>query len=230
MHEFATEGETSSVHLKPFSRVQTVEFAPSLRKHGHLTGHTIHEEIRSRRSSLAPSVHTRASGRTHGTHPIVHLHHERMNRDMGGFPMPWSIIGSLLTKIFPGLKRKITRTVTIPVTMSLTPGHENKPGSKHAPYLSFNARVGPNSTFHLLTRDQLDEIGGVEYRALNALLWIVAGVNHLSFSITHCLLYADYVQYHIGIQLVAFTAIAPYISTNRWKPIFQTPVHLNSTW
>jgi hypothetical protein len=160
-----------------------VEFAPSLRNHGHLPEHTIitdqlvQEEIRSRRPSLAPSLHTRTSGRTHGTHPVMHLHHERMNRDMGGFPMPWSIIGSLFTKVFPGLKRKITRTVTIPVTTSLTPGLENKPGWKYAPYLSFKARVGPNSTFHLLTSDQLDELGGVEYRALNALLWIVAGVS-----------------------------------------------------
>lgn len=174
-------------HLKPFSRVQTVEFAPSLRNHGHATGPTINrdqpiqEEIRGRRS---PSVRTRASVRAHGTHSIMHLHRERVNRDMGGFPMPWTIIGSLFTKVSPGLKRKITRTVTVPVTMSLTPGHENKPGSKYAPYLSFEARVGPNSNFHLLTSDQLDEIGGVEYRALNALLCIVAGVNLVSLVFT----------------------------------------------
>ena len=102
--------------------------------------------------------------------------------------MPWTIIGSLFAKVFPGLKKKITRTVTIPMTMSLTPGHENKPGSKYAPYLSFDARVGPNSTFQFLSSDQLDEIGGVEYRALNALLCIVAGVNH---AIIHRSLYTD---------------------------------------
>jgi hypothetical protein len=180
--------------LEPFPRVQTVEFAPSLRNHGHITeatiirDHPVNEEIRSRRSQ---SVHTRVSSamrRAHGTHPIMHLHRERMNRDLGGFPMPWTIIGSLFTKFFPGLEKKFRRTVTIPVTMSLVPGHENKPGSKYAPYLSFEAHVGPNSTFHLLTSDQLDEIGGVEYRALNALLWIVAGVNH---AIIHRSLYAD---------------------------------------
>jgi len=174
-----------------------VEFAPPPRRHGYLAepviikNQPVYEGIRSRRPSVAAtSVHTRASGRTRGSHPIMHPHHKRMNRDMGGFPMPWSIVGSLFTKIFPGLKGKITRTVTIPVTTSLTPGHENKPGSKHAPYLSFKARVGPNSTFHFLTGDQLDEIGGVEYRALNALLWIVGGVNHLSLlsSTTHSML------------------------------------------
>ena len=171
-----------------------MEFAPSLKPHEDLAESTIiikdqpdNEEIRSRRASLAPSVHTRASGRIHGNHPIMHLHQKTMNQGMGGFPMPWSIISSLFSKFFPGLKRKITRTVTIPVKMSLTPGHENKPGSKYAPYLSFKTRVGPNSTFHLLTKDQLDEIGGVEYRALNALLWIVAGVR-LFFFVNHSLL------------------------------------------
>lgn len=30
--------------------------------------------------------------------------------------------------------------------------------------------------FHLLTEEQLEELGGVEYRALTALLWIIAFV------------------------------------------------------
>ena len=168
-----------------------MEFAPSLRNHEHVTEptiireHPVNEEIRSRHS---PSVHTRASRRAHGAHPIIHLHRERMNRDLGGFPMPWTIIASLFAKVFPSLKRKFRRTVTIPVTTSLAPDHENKPGTRHAPYLSFETRVGPNSTFHFLTSDQLDEIGGVEYRALNALLCIVAGVNHV---IIHCSHFAD---------------------------------------
>ena len=167
-----------------------MEFAPSLRNHEHITeptiirDHQVNEENRSRHS---PSVRTRGSGR-HGAHSIIHLHRERMNRDLGGFPMPWTIIGSLFAKLFPKLRRKFRRTVTIPVTTSLAPDHENKPGSRYAPYLSFETRVGPNSTFHFLTSDQLDEIGGVEYRALNALLWIVAGVNH---PFIHCLQFAD---------------------------------------
>ena len=191
IHESATEAEISPTsYLKPFPRVHTVEFAPSLRPHGRSAepvtkdqDQLVHEEIRNRRQSSAHSART--SGRAHSSHPMMHLHDKRMNRDMGGFPMPWSIIGSLFVKVFPGLGRKITRTITIPVTTSLTPGHDNMPGSKHAPYLSFNARVGPNSTFRFLTRDQLDEIGGVEYRALNALLWIVAGVSDLSLLTFH---------------------------------------------
>ncbi|KAI0282873.1 cation transport protein-domain-containing protein [Russula aff. rugulosa BPL654] len=62
----------------------------------------------------------------------------------------------------------------------------------------------PNSTFEELTEEQLEELGGVEFRALNALLWIV-GI------------------YHICVQLVSFAIIAPYISTNKWKSDFLPP-------
>lgn len=73
--------------------------------------------------------------------------------------------------------------MTIPATMSLTPSRVGpEVGKKQVPYISFEAVVGRNSAFHLLTNEQLDEIGGVEYRALNALLWIVAAVrSELSF-------------------------------------------------
>jgi hypothetical protein len=45
--------------------------------------------------------------------------------------------------------------------------------SRVVPYVSFDAIVGPNSTFEGLTEEQLEELGGVEFRALNALLWIL---------------------------------------------------------
>ena len=99
--------------------------------------------------------------------------------------MPWTIIGSLFAKVFPGLKNRITTVPRAAVT-SLTPSHGGSHDTKpYAPlaYLSSEARVGPNSTFHFLTSEQLDEIGGVEYRALNALLYIVPGVNHVSFNL-----------------------------------------------
>jgi len=74
----------------------------------------------------------------------------------------------------------------MPATVSLTPSRAGaEAGKKQVPYISFDAVVGRNSAFHLLTHEQLDEIGGVEYRALNALLWIVAAVRlelRLSFN------------------------------------------------
>lgn len=37
--------------------------------------------------------------------------------------------------------------------------------------------VGRNSHFHDLTKDEHDELGGVEYRALRILFWIVLTVS-----------------------------------------------------
>ena len=50
------------------------------------------------------------------------------------------------------------------------------PGARPVSYISFEAVVGRNSAFHQLTHDQLEELGGVEYRGLTALLWIVGAV------------------------------------------------------
>jgi Trk-type K+ transport system membrane component len=67
----------------------------------------------------------------------------------------------------------------MPATTSLVPTRavqDAPPHTKAVPYISFNAIVGRNSTFYFLTKEQMEELGGVEYRALNALLWLVAGV------------------------------------------------------
>lgn len=100
----------------------------------------------------------------------------------GGFPMPHEIIASIFRRFFPRLQRQLTRTVTIPVSTTITSqrgsgmgstSNAGRDGTKVVPYISFDAVVGRNSAFHLLTSEQLEELGGVEYRALNALLWIV---------------------------------------------------------
>ena len=40
------------------------------------------------------------------------------------------------------------------------------------PYLSWNPTIGRNSNFDDLNEDQMNELGGIEYRALNTLKWI----------------------------------------------------------
>lgn len=79
-----------------------------------------------------------------------------------------------------------------------------KEGTKPVTYISFDAVVGRNSAFHFSTKEQLEELGGVEYRALNALLWLVA-------------------SYHIAIQVVSFVVIAPYMSLPKWASDFVPP-------
>ena len=97
-----------------------------------------------------------------------------MDRDFGGFPTPFAIVSRLFGRAFPKLERKLTRTMTIPQTRTIVSERGAiPPGSRPVPYISFDAVVGHNSMFQSLTQEQLEELGGVEYRALTALLWIV---------------------------------------------------------
>lgn len=98
-------------------------------------------------------------------------------RGLGGFPMPHEIISSAFHKFFPGLERRIRRTVTIPISRTLTSQHvedgQQPEGSQPVNYISFSALVGRNSTFHDLTDEQIEELCGIEFKALNCLVWIV---------------------------------------------------------
>lgn len=106
--------------------------------------------------------------------------------DFGGFPMPHKLLGMLFRRLFPRAANRLRRTVTVPTTTALSGGELGRTasisgaaggvpeGSKPVSYLSFDAVVGHNSNFQMLTSEQLEELGGVEYRGLNALLWLVA--------------------------------------------------------
>ncbi|GBE80755.1 Low-affinity potassium transport protein [Sparassis crispa] len=129
-----------------------------------------------------------------------------LHRDFGGFPMPNVIFSRLLKRFFPKFERKLTRTMTIPRTRTIASQHGTVlAGVNAVPYITFEAVVGRNSAFKNLTREQMDELGGVEYRGLTALLWLVAG-------------------YHILLQLLAFVVIAPYMSIPRWSSDFRPPM------
>lgn len=91
--------------------------------------------------------------------------------------MPHEIIGSLLHRIAPKFKRTLTRKLTIPATTTLAShGGELRDGARTVPYISSLTVVGRNSAFHLMDHTQMEELGGVEFRALNALLWIIPAV------------------------------------------------------
>jgi hypothetical protein len=90
-----------------------------------------------------------------------------------------SVISESFRRLFPELHRKIRRTVTMPRTATLLPAdtaHSSQArhgAVRFVPYLSFPTIVGKNSAFHGLTEDQLEEIGGIVFRALNMLMWAV---------------------------------------------------------
>ncbi|SJK97970.1 uncharacterized protein ARMOST_01226 [Armillaria ostoyae] len=154
----------------------------------------------SHRTPLQPHLSIHATTHTHRTNRTPTKH-----SGFGGFPMPHEILGSLIDWFFPKFKRKLTRTVTEPASTTIASQRGTTlTSARTVPYISFDAVVGHNSSFPYLTSNQLEELGGVEYRALNALLWIVAG-------------------YHILIQLTAFIMISPYISMPKWSSAFDDP-------
>lgn len=91
--------------------------------------------------------------------------------------MPHEIFSSVLHKFFPSLERRIKRTVTIPVSQTLTSHHlegaQQATRSRPVNYITFNAMVGRNSTFRDLASEQIEELCGIEFKALNCLVWIV---------------------------------------------------------
>ncbi|KAG9124577.1 low affinity potassium transporter [Ceratobasidium sp. 392] len=110
--------------------------------------------------------------------------------------MPHELAGRAIKKFLP-------ESLTLPRTLT---GGSGGGETKHVPYISFNAIVGRNSQFHDLSQEEQEELGGVEYRALTALLWIIAG-------------------YHFGTQLLAFVIIAPYSTMSKWAPVFSEQQH-----
>ncbi|CCL99455.1 uncharacterized protein FIBRA_01473 [Fibroporia radiculosa] len=144
--------------------------------------------------------------------------------EFGGFPGPPRIVSHVLKATFPGLHRRLKRSFTMPRTETLIPqvnraelGSQppsNLPNSKHVSYLPFKAIVSRNSAFSQLSTEHLEELGGIEYRALTALLWIVP-------------------LYYFGILTISFIVIAPYMSLPRWAPILVPPEQhrvINPVW
>ncbi|KZT01449.1 uncharacterized protein LAESUDRAFT_731151 [Laetiporus sulphureus 93-53] len=201
-----------------FPRQQTIEFAASSRplRHARSAERPLARHLQStlsQRSDQAEFDYRRPMRRPTLSYPESYDAYSFSRREdgntshgeFGGFPMPLEIGSRLFGRLFPNLKRKLTRTMTMPRTRTIVSQHGSMaPGARPVSYISFEAVVGRNSTFKSLTKEQLEELGGVEYRALGALLWIVGG-------------------YHIMTQLLAFVVIAPYMSIPRWASDFKPP-------
>jgi hypothetical protein len=192
--------ERTTPRLSP-SRTQTIEFAsyPQPRHRTTQDVNHITSDMRSRDPTtyafgrvscplfLPVSLLTQVTESTssHSIGPLyrsetIHTSRNAGRRtapdNFGGFPGPQDIISRLIHRFLPSVYRQLTRTVTMPRTTTITSIRGNTGGAKAVPYISFDAVVGHNSVFKSLTDEQLEELGGVEFRALNALLWIVGFV------------------------------------------------------
>ncbi|KAF8576740.1 TrkH-domain-containing protein [Ramaria rubella] len=143
------------------------------------------------------------------------------HRGLGGFPGGWTVVRSIARCVFPETYRKLKRTLTVPNTKTLA-SHQSIQVSTHVKaakptsWLNFDILVvSRNSLFHthILSDEELEEIGGVEYRALRLLSYLVA-------------------FYFVGTQLFSFLLIAPWLSsTHGYDEVFAAqPRLVQKTW
>ncbi|KAI0354804.1 TrkH-domain-containing protein [Trametes cingulata] len=144
----------------------------------------------------------------------------RQEDDFGGFPGIQEVLSRVVSRISPSLQRRLKRTLTVPRTETLVPenarafGSEDNGTVKRVPYLSFSATVKRNSTFYGLTAEDIEELGGVEYRALCSLSWIIPA-------------------YYVGLLAISFVVTAPYMSLPRWRENYHPPLQhgdINPVW
>nr|XP_019014907.1 potassium ion transporter [Kwoniella pini CBS 10737]OCF53688.1 potassium ion transporter [Kwoniella pini CBS 10737] len=163
-----------------------------------------------------PTMQSGNFPRTYTLRPTTSRKPDPRLTGFGGFPTPFEIGKKLVKKAFPEATNNFTKSLTMSKTMTVprtntVAGRGSIAASgneKEVPYISFAATVGRNSMFHSLTAEQMDELGGVEYRALRVLLYIVIG-------------------YFVFFQLAAFVIIAPYISAGgRYQSVFDNQSRL----
>jgi hypothetical protein len=92
-------------------------------------------------------------------------------------------------------------------------------GATLLPYLSFETVTGRNSTFVGLSGEKTEELGGVEYRALKILLWVVGFVSVISVPSTNSTPSTDV------FALVPHSSPAPCVHNHR-----TIHVHLEMGW
>ncbi|KDE09713.1 hypothetical protein MVLG_00116 [Microbotryum lychnidis-dioicae p1A1 Lamole] len=124
---------------------------------------------------------------------------DALNTGFGGFPNPIVVAADYARKRIPVFNTVVERNLTLPPTK--------------LSYISFDAVVGRNSKFRGLTSAQQEELGGVEYRALQLLLRIVFA-------------------YWIGLQLIAVLVLAPWLTySERYRPVLEDPQWaVSPTW
>ncbi|WFD48268.1 hypothetical protein GLX27_002936 [Malassezia furfur] len=118
-------------------------------------------------------------------------------KGLGGLPSPIDCVFILLDALHLTHHFQVPRTATLASTYAdREPTAEQESGVvRSAPYLSFDAQVTGNSHFPHLTRLQRAELGGVEYRAINVLCWLIP-------------------LYWLGWTLLAIVVCTPYMASN----------------
>lgn len=205
-------------------RSPTVEFAPNPPRHARRPSDwdaTLNDFSSPLRRSMSRPAGFELPSRspTHHTlrpSPTLPIPVKAKETNYGGFPGPLSLISRLIRRLSPNLGNSIYKKVTMPRTETLISqrGAGGVPlgETRTVPYITFDALVGRNSAFHDLTQEKLEELGGVEYRALSMLLWIIGG-------------------YHVITQLLLFAILVAIASKSEYHHVFtDQPKFVSPSW
>ncbi|KAI3624159.1 hypothetical protein GLX27_002935 [Malassezia furfur] len=141
--------------------------------------HGLHRRRMARpRSSMSAHAGSILTGSDIATIPGTALHQimiRNKNKGLGDFPTPVDLVMGLLEsfRVKHKLKTPESRTMVAEPLTAEAEAQADGEAVRHAPYLTFNARVTGNSHFTGLTHAQRVELGGVEYRALDVLAWLI---------------------------------------------------------
>ncbi|WFD00226.1 hypothetical protein MYAM1_002974 [Malassezia yamatoensis] len=96
------------------------------------------------------------------------------DKGLGGFPTPLELGMGIIESLHLKKQFQVPRSATL----ASRPGRSMTIDSdtnrvRLAPYLTFDAEVRGNSHFHNLNHAQRNELGGVEYRAIDVLAWLI---------------------------------------------------------
>lgn len=164
-----------NLNLRP---TQTV--APTMERHDSMTRvvpltHARTWQVGAEKAPDTESVRPEPESTDFTKLPGQALHRimtKKRDRGLGGFPSLFDLVLSLIE--MSSLRHRTQMPAARTMTMSRPPNdNEKDPTTKFAPYLTFDALVTGNSHFRNLTSAQRQELGGVEYRALSLLSWLI---------------------------------------------------------
>ncbi|KAK0549140.1 hypothetical protein OC845_003256 [Tilletia horrida] len=230
-----TEHNRADAHLRPgkpdmFPRAYTVEFADPPIPRSMERDRAMTTGIMSPRSSI-PYMRGTSAGfeRTQTLRSVGSQNAAYRGRGSfqgartgtrhsgyGGWPTPVELASKALNRVLT-TNTTMPRTSTIASTHSAT-GASNLEGARTAPYLSFDITVARNSQIdpRPLTETQRNELGGVEYRAIDMLAKLIPA-------------------YWIFVNGVCIVLAAPWLSSKaaaKYHPVFSAQGQFapNYTW
>lgn len=164
-------GQSSSIPNPAASNDDTTRRRTSRQLHRQLTMHRETTGYQEAHESYTRAFPNEATG------PAISFidparfrnHRGTLQSGFGGFDNPWMWLRPVIVKLFPRLSQRadaLIRRNTVAQELD----------KESRPWLSFDGlKVGRNSLFNIseLTDEQVEELGGIEYKALNLLSWLV---------------------------------------------------------